>query len=245
MQVIVGVVVQLYTLKIVRRPFKSILDVLDISRRHGVVVLETCWSSRETLLYYWSNTSTPSKLHGCFCTDSRRIQRVSLTMARREIAPLRILCLRAVGHKACSAEQTFKPRKGDKESTASRLLRSFHQSGMYDSIVEGSPVFLFARMAYWSYICLTHSLLLSCITLDNIPREPCFGGSASNRRADTNEIDINHPFIATRATFSEFGNPALDCLQSYIDSLVELGRLDDSRLGLELLERMEEKCWHP
>ena len=153
-------------------------------------------------------------------------------MARREIAPLRILCLRAVGHKACSAEQTFKPRKGDKESTASRLLRSFHQSGMYDSIVEGSPVFLFARMAYWSYICLTHSLLLSCITLDNIPREPCFGGSASNRRADANEIDINHPFIATRATFSEFGNPALDCLQSYIDSLVELGRLDDSRLGL-------------
>ena len=75
-------------------------------------------------------------------------------------------------------------------------------------------------------------MLLPGITLDDIPREPCFGGSASNRRADANEIDINHPFIATRATFSQYGNPALDCLQSYIDSLVELGRLDDSRLGL-------------
>jgi hypothetical protein len=75
-------------------------------------------------------------------------------------------------------------------------------------------------------------LLLPGITLDGIQREPCFGGTASNRRADANEIDINHPFIATRSTFSQFGNPALDCLQSYIDSLVELGRLDDSRLGL-------------
>jgi hypothetical protein len=67
---------------------------------------------------------------------------------------------------------------------------------------------------------------------EHITREPFFGGNASNRRADANEIDLNHPFIATRNTLAEFGNAALDCLQTYIDSLVELGRLDDSRLGI-------------
>lgn len=60
---------------------------------------------------------------------------------------------------------------------------------------------------------------------------PCFGKGCT-RRANANDLDINHPFIATRDRFPEFGNPALDCLQSYLDSLVELGRLDDSRLGV-------------
>lgn len=81
--------------------------------------------------------------------------------------------------------------------------------------------------------------------VENIPREPCFGGSASNRRADANEIDINHPFIATRDTFSEFGNTALDCLQSYVDSLVELGRLDDSRLGLNFWTEWKRNVGSP
>lgn len=105
--------------------------------------------------------------------------------------------------------------------------------------------FLLARTTCWSWLNLTLLLILSCVTLDNIPREPCFGGSASNRRADANEIDINHPFIATRATFSEFGNPALDCLQSYIDSLVELGRLDDSRLGLNFWNEWKRNVGTP
>ena len=38
----------------------------------------------------------------------------------------------------------------------------------------------------------------------------------------------------------EHGNPALDCLQSYIDALVELGRMDDGRLGLHFFE--EWRC---
>jgi hypothetical protein len=34
----------------------------------------------------------------------------------------------------------------------------------------------------------------------------------------------------------EYGNVALDCLQSYIDSLVELGRMDDTRLGVHFFD---------
>jgi hypothetical protein len=50
-------------------------------------------------------------------------------MAKREIAPLRILCLRVVGHKSCDAEQTFRSEDEGKISSASRLLRSFHNAG--------------------------------------------------------------------------------------------------------------------
>lgn len=88
-------------------------------------------------------------------------------------------------------------------------------------------------------------LLTFYSTPENIEREPCFGGSASNRRADANEIDLSHPFIATRSSFAENGNPALDCLQSYVDSLVELGRLDDSRLGVNFWAEWKRNVGSP
>lgn len=65
----------------------------------------------------------------------------------------------------------------------------------------------------------------------SVARSACVGKD-SLRRANANEVDLNHPFIALSDMFPEFGNPALDCLQSFIDSLVESGRFDDKRLGL-------------
>jgi hypothetical protein len=37
-------------------------------------------------------------------------------------------------------------------------------------------------------------------------------------------------------TVMQYGSPALDCLQSYIDALVESGRMNDSRLGLHFFQ---------
>eukprot|EP00957_Ditylum_brightwellii_P070402 5349362-Ditylum_brightwellii.AAC.1 len=78
------------------------------------------------------------------------------------------------------------------------------------------------------------------------------------RRFNANDVDINHPWIVsiTPPRFCsakrrksnqpmnihdemmciEHGNAALDVLQSFIDSLVELGRMDDLRLGLTFFE---------
>jgi len=91
-----------------------------------------------------------------------------------------------------------------------------------------------------------------------LPRTLCVGQAAS-RRAQANEVDLAHPLLAHRyqpnstmlevsdgsggsgediqaALVMEHGNPSLDCLQSYIDALVELGRMDDGRLGLDFFE---------
>jgi hypothetical protein len=51
----------------------------------------------------------------------------------------------------------------------------------------------------------------------------------------TEPIDDN-PNNSDVALVYVHGNPASDCLQSYIDSLVELGRMDDQRLGLHFFE---------
>lgn len=65
---------------------------------------------------------------------------------------------------------------------------------------------------------------------------------------NANEVDLNHPIIGCRKPTEDesklrfrplimhYGNPALDCLQSYIDTLVDLGRMDDTRLGVHFFE---------
>lgn len=119
-------------------------------------------------------------------------------MVKREIPTLQVLCLRSVGAHACNAETTFCQHDG-KPSTASRLLRSFHDR-------------------------------------DDLTRSPCVGPDAT-RRTNANDVDLNHPFVACRSEQDDslvmmYSNPALDCIQSYLDSLVELGRMDDTRLGV-------------
>lgn len=144
----------------------------------------------------------------------------------REIPSLQVLCLRSVGGHGCSAEDTFAPipsnadqKKGAKsKSSASRLLQSF-ESEQQQVIIKRIPAI----------------------------------GKGSARRNQANDVDLNHPWIgiwssriddesdessssADRVLQMEHGSSGLDLLQSYIDSLVELGRMDDSRLGLHFFQ---------
>jgi hypothetical protein len=135
----------------------------------------------------------------------------------RQIPSLQVLCLRSVGGHGCNAEDTFAPSKPNASdadgktvaSSASRLLQSF------DSNDE--------------------NMIIS--------RTPATGKGAS-RRNQANDVDLNHPWIGiwssgdpeNREMLMEFGSSGLDILQSYIDSLVELGRMDDSKLGLHFFE---------
>jgi hypothetical protein len=154
----------------------------------------------------------------------------------REIPLLQVLCLRSVGPQSCSAEATFAPSQKDEQgvisdassSAASRLLRSFHHNKNKD-----------------------HKL----------SRSPCIG-TGSARRVNANDVDIFHPLgservrdsirpsadsttLASSPSYSEqlvyiHGNPATDCLQSLIDSLVELGRMDDQRMGLHFFQEWRQ-----
>lgn len=129
----------------------------------------------------------------------------------REIPPLQVLCLRAIGPHSCSVEATFAKDKDGQPSTASRLLQSYLKRG-------------------------TTTDTTSSINAIPLGRWPCIGAGAA-RRLQGNEVDMHHPFAACLSNDDnvlvlQYNNPALDCLQAYIDSLVELGRMDDCRLGL-------------
>ena len=163
----------------------------------------------------------------------------------REIPSLQTLCLRSVGPHACSADAAFAPSPLNGEpSTASRLLRSFHRRAAVPSS-DGKKEELEEEAESIS----SSASLLAAERMARIPlaRTPCIGpGSA--RRVQANEVDLHHPWIAGSLTTTTTtsvgagaaspqmivmcrGSAALDCLQSYIDSLVELGRMDDCRLG--------------
>lgn len=124
-------------------------------------------------------------------------------------------------------------------STASQLLEAFHRRGTNDDNNN------------------------SANDVDAIPidRMPIF----SARRRNANDIDLNHPWIAvypaseaeevgkhgghglppvpahfnTEALVAEYSSPALDVLQSYVDALVEMGRMDDGRLGLHFFQEFK------
>lgn len=153
----------------------------------------------------------------------------------REIPDLQVLCLRAVGSHSCSAEVTFATLENGEPSLASRLLRSFHQRS--SSAWNKKPNNTDDETAKD----------ISAIERIPILPRPCIG-PGSSRRVNANEVDLNHPIIACRKPTSDpnkersqplimqFGNPALDCLQSYIDTLVDLGRMDDTRLGVHFFQ---------
>lgn len=160
----------------------------------------------------------------------------------REIPELQIICLRSVGSHACSAEDTFATLKNGEPSRASRLLRSFHDRSVLHLPNDDDEISTDASKQ-------EDSPDDTFNTFSRIPlaRKPCIGhGSA--RRVNSNDVDLNHPMIACRMSIQDgsgrqkyqlvmqYGSPALDCLQSYIDSLVELGRMDDTRLGIHFFE---------
>jgi hypothetical protein len=151
----------------------------------------------------------------------------------REIPSLEVLCLRAVGSHACSAEDTFAPASPTTISTASGLLRSFHRRPV---ILNNSHEPASVR---------------NVASVDEIPmyRSPCIG-QGSARRWYAAAVDVHHPFTAVRVKSSKHknlpllvqrkGNPATDALQAYIDSLVEMGRMDDTRLGRHFFGEYKE-----
>ena len=160
----------------------------------------------------------------------------------REIPSLQVLCLRVVGSHSCSAETTFARDENGQPSAASRLLRSFHQRP--------------ARIIGQTTTTTTSSESTDAETKEEdqprppLKRTPCIG-EGSGRRMQANEVDLHHPFAAAKWTppadpnsssaalpsfYMQHGNPALDCLQSFVDALVELGRFDDSRLGVHFFE---------
>jgi hypothetical protein len=62
---------------------------------------------------------------------------------------------------------------------------------------------------------------------ENNSSTPQEGSTTANSTTTTTKIDTTD----TTTLVLDYGNPALDCLQSIIDALVELGRMDDTRLG--------------
>lgn len=130
----------------------------------------------------------------------------------RELPQLQTICARALGAPSCSVEVAFSKLESGEPTLASRLLRSFQST-------------------------------------QHIPKpRPCIG-PGSSRRDNAHDVDLMHPFIADRKgeedddvydpelilqqpLLMQYGNPSLDSLQAYIDALVELGRMDDSRLGV-------------
>ena len=175
----------------------------------------------------------------------------------REIPKLQVLCLRSIGSHSCSAEDTFATGEAGEPSIASRLLRSFHQRP-----IDGGPNKKSAKNGDLSQAESSDDKIISSretpdtfSTICEIPmkRTPCIG-KGSARRNQANEIDLNHPIVGCRfrhgdpanrigsgrlddgTLIMEYGSVALDTLQSYIDSLVELGRMDDQRLGVHFFE---------
>jgi hypothetical protein len=156
----------------------------------------------------------------------------------REIPPLHILCLRVVGSSSCSAETTFARDENGKPSTASRLLRSFHQRPAL--ITEQAQTTNEEENKGDN----GDTSKKSTAQLPPIKRTPCIG-DGSARRPNANEVDLQHPFAACKLItgpgnpptfFMQHGNPASDCMQSFIDALVELGRMDDGRFGLHFFD---------
>mmetsp|Transcript_21118 Transcript_21118/g.44130 ORF Transcript_21118/g.44130 Transcript_21118/m.44130 type:complete len:496 (-) Transcript_21118:4788-6275(-) len=175
----------------------------------------------------------------------------------REIPPLHILCLRVVGSSSCSAETTFAKDENGNPSMASRLLRSFHKRPTSPLVAEETEEEVKGdgndneEVAPKQKLSSTSEDGKGTMLLPSMKRVPCIG-DGSARRNQANEVDLHHPFAACSVLplaepgseknssgptfYMKYGNPALDCLQSFADALVELGRMDDARLGIHFFE---------
>jgi hypothetical protein len=163
----------------------------------------------------------------------------------REIPSLQTLCLRSVGSHSCSAEAVFCQASDGALSTGSRLLRSF----------AARPTRIIPTKKTKSKQDGTNDDKDDTMRRIPLLRTACIG-PGSTRRVQANEVDLHHPVIAcldgappadgndddvssnnaNPQLVMWHGNSALDTLQSYIDSLVEMGRMDDVRLGRNFWE---------
>lgn len=156
----------------------------------------------------------------------------------REIPSLQTMCLRNVGGKACSAEVTFADDQDGNLSSASKLLRSFYLRGTAESGMNSLPLLRTpaigdgsARRKQANDVDLNHPW--AAVLDGSAP----VSASGADGEAEENEENIK-PASSKQPVMlvAEFNTPALDLLQSYIDSLVELSRMDDARLGLHFFQ---------
>lgn len=157
----------------------------------------------------------------------------------REIAPLSTLVLRSVGPSTCNPELTFggvipeaskknesKSSSADGQKSPEKVSEQGSKNETDDELPECPPL--------PDHPTLTSRLLRSLRDTQR-PRRPYKGAA----RPNANDVDISHPWIlATESSESEeilcieHGNPAVDCLQLFIDALVDSGRASDTRLGV-------------
>jgi len=176
----------------------------------------------------------------------------------REIPSLQILCLRNVGGKACSAEDTFASTSKANSSTQSptnsptkdATTSTTTKRKSTDSKNTGTPAGSKEEPPKEELSMASQLLRSGLLTI----RTPSIG-NGSARRKQANDVDLHHPWVAVRqkmatdennnnqdltntnsnrddGLYAEYNTPALDVLQAYVDSLVELSRMDDNRLGL-------------
>jgi hypothetical protein len=181
----------------------------------------------------------------------------SLTM--REIAPLRILALRAVGPPGCQPEISFggPPRRPKKQQDddnnngdSNDIIDAVSTNNDNDETSSTSSNTVFSPPLPPDEPTITSRLLRS---LRDCRRDhtPYVAGTT---RANASDVDISQPWVMSihpprhnetnnninnspMDESSEFlaienGNHAVECLQMFIDALVESGRAGDSRLGV-------------
>ncbi|KAL7479509.1 hypothetical protein ACHAW6_005236 [Cyclotella cf. meneghiniana] len=162
----------------------------------------------------------------------------------REIAPLQTLALRYVGPSTCNPEVTF-GGAASKEPSTTDDSNSTNDATDESNVAESCPNKSNEQDDDASAIqkcppppktpTLTSRLLRSLRDLKR-PRRPYTGAS----RPNANDVDLSHPWILALEPSEEskvllcieHGNHAVDCLQLFIDALVESGRAGDNRLGV-------------
>lgn len=177
----------------------------------------------------------------------------------REIPSLQTLCLRSVGGKACSGEDTFAATRTEHNedddddddgqhsrannasanilSSASKLLRSFPEARVpiarIPAIGDGS-----ARRKQANDVDLSHPWV--AVLLRKRPPSPPPSDPVNKENDDSEATPpMSKPILdkdGVQLLYTEYNTPSLDVLQSYIDSLVELSRFDDARLGLHFFQ---------
>ena len=169
----------------------------------------------------------------------------------REIAPLRILALRAVGPPGCQPEITFggapnntRPKQHQDSNgdinTNSDTKNNDNNNEDSDSNTNFSPPPPPEEPTITSR-------LLRSLRNSTMPIQPYVAGTT---RANASDVDISQPWVmavypprynndknspmeeTTEFLTIENGNLAVECLQLLIDALVESGRAGDSRLGV-------------
>lgn len=176
----------------------------------------------------------------------------------REIAPLRILALRAVGPPGCQPELTFggppRPKKkkqdGDNDGTIESKTNASPSADEPINSTDASD----SSPPPPDEPTITSRLLRS-LRNSSMAIQPYVAGTT---RANASDVDISQPWTmaiypprdttmndedddykynlpldeSTEFLTIENGNHAVTCLQMFIDALVESGRAGDDRLGV-------------